>query len=110
MQRGILAGLDRASCNAGLHGSTLRLITFDDAYLPARTSSNMRQLIEKDHILVDALEGLGEFDLGLGEPLRLSRTEHQASHHVWPTLLKGGQFAPFQWSDIGTLVNGEPPR
>jgi branched-chain amino acid transport system substrate-binding protein len=57
MQRGILAGLDRANCNGGLHGSTLRLITFDDAYLPARTSSNMRQLIEKDHILVDALEG-----------------------------------------------------
>ena len=40
--------------------------------------------------VVDALEGLGQFDLGLGEPLHLSRTEHQASHRVWPTLLKEG--------------------
>ena len=59
--------------------------------------------------VVDALEGLGKFDIGLGEPLYLSRTEHQASHRVWPTLLKGGQFVPFQWSDITTLVKGEAP-
>jgi hypothetical protein len=26
--------------------------------------------------VVDALEGLGQFDLGLAEPLHLSRTEH----------------------------------
>ncbi len=51
MQRGILAGLDRANRNGGLNGRTLRLIALDDAYLPARTSSNMRQLIEKDHVL-----------------------------------------------------------
>jgi branched-chain amino acid transport system substrate-binding protein len=59
--------------------------------------------------VVDALEGLGEFDLGLGETLHLSRTEHQASHRVWPTLLKGGRFVPFQWSDIKALSEGEVP-
>ena len=59
--------------------------------------------------VVDVLEGLGQFDIGLGEPLYLSRTEHQASHRVWPTLLKGGQFVPFQWSEITTLVKGEAP-
>jgi branched-chain amino acid transport system substrate-binding protein len=59
--------------------------------------------------VVDALEGLGKFDIGLGEPLYLSRTEHQASHRVWPTLLKGGQLVPFKWSDITTLVKGEAP-
>jgi branched-chain amino acid transport system substrate-binding protein len=50
--------------------------------------------------VVDALEGLGQFDIGLGKTLYLSRTEHQASHRVWPTLLKEGRFVPFQWSDI----------
>jgi branched-chain amino acid transport system substrate-binding protein len=43
---------------------------------------------------------LGQFDIGLGKTLYLSRTEHQASHRVWPTLLKEGRFVPFQWSDI----------
>jgi ABC-type branched-subunit amino acid transport system substrate-binding protein len=59
--------------------------------------------------LVDALEGLGQFDLGLGEPLHLSRTEHQASHRVWPTLLREGQFVPFQWSDLKALLNQTLP-
>jgi branched-chain amino acid transport system substrate-binding protein len=59
--------------------------------------------------VVDALEGLGQFDIGLGEPLHLSRAEHQASHRVWPTLLKRGQFVPFQWSAIKSLSMGEAP-
>jgi branched-chain amino acid transport system substrate-binding protein len=59
--------------------------------------------------LVEALEGLGQFDLGLGESLHLSRTEHQASHQVWPTLLKEGRFVPFQWSDLKALSSEEPP-
>jgi branched-chain amino acid transport system substrate-binding protein len=57
--------------------------------------------------IVDALENLGQFDIGLGEPLHLSRTEHQATHRVWPTVLRGGQFLPFQWSDIKALLQGE---
>jgi branched-chain amino acid transport system substrate-binding protein len=60
--------------------------------------------------IIDALEGLGEFDIGLGEPLHLSRTEHQASHRVWPTLLTGGRFVPFQWGGIGALEKAGSPR
>ena len=60
--------------------------------------------------VVDALEGLGKFDLGLGAPLHLSRTEHQASHQVWPTVLKEGRFVPFQWSDIPLLLKGQAQR
>jgi branched-chain amino acid transport system substrate-binding protein len=60
--------------------------------------------------VVDVLEGLGQFDIGLGEPLYLSRTEHQASHRVWPTVLRGGRFVPFHWSDIRALLPGEAPR
>lgn len=54
--------------------------------------------------LIDALEGLGSFDLGLGRPLRLAPGEHQASRAVWPTRLAGGRFVPFDWADIGTLL------
>jgi branched-chain amino acid transport system substrate-binding protein len=59
--------------------------------------------------VIDALEGLGEFDIGLGEPLHLGPTEHQASHRIWPTVLRGGQFVPFQWSEITALTKGEAP-
>jgi branched-chain amino acid transport system substrate-binding protein len=59
--------------------------------------------------VVDALEGLGNFEIGLGTPLYLSRTQHQASHRVWPTILKGDQFVPFQWRDITALLAGEAP-
>ena len=54
--------------------------------------------------IVDALEGLGKFDLGLGEPLDLGPEEHQACHRVWPTILKDGAFTPFQWKEIAGLV------
>jgi branched-chain amino acid transport system substrate-binding protein len=51
--------------------------------------------------IVDALEGLKEFDVGLGVPLRLSPTQHQASHTVWPTVLRGGRIHPFDWAELG---------
>jgi hypothetical protein len=35
--------------------------------------------------------------------------EHQASHRVWPTLLKEGRFVPFQWSDLKALLQNEAP-
>jgi branched-chain amino acid transport system substrate-binding protein len=54
--------------------------------------------------LIDALEGLGDFDLGLGSPLRLGPDDHQASHAVWPTRLQGGELIPFEWEEIGTLL------
>ena len=54
--------------------------------------------------IVDALEGLGKFDIGLGEPLDLGPEEHQACHRVWPTILKNGAFTPFQWKDIARLA------
>lgn len=55
--------------------------------------------------LIDALESLGNFDVGLGIPLQLSPTDHQASHHVWPTVLKGGKVLPMDWKELGDLAN-----
>ncbi|MCZ4304480.1 ABC transporter substrate-binding protein [Zoogloeaceae bacterium G21618-S1] len=54
--------------------------------------------------LIDALEGLGQFDPGLGYPLNLSKTNHQASHEVWPTKLNGRAIVPFDWAQIGSLL------
>jgi ABC-type branched-subunit amino acid transport system substrate-binding protein len=51
--------------------------------------------------IVNALEGLGEFDVGLGVALRLAPDEHQASHTVWPTILRGGKVLPLDWAELG---------
>lgn len=50
--------------------------------------------------LVEALEGLREFDLGVGAKASFSRTDHQASHQVWPTLVHDGEFQPFEWEQL----------
>jgi len=43
--------------------------------------------------LIDALEGIRNFDLGLGTALNVGPSEHQASHKVWGTQLdKTGHF------------------
>ena len=56
--------------------------------------------------VVDALEGLGGFDIGLGVALRLAPDEHQASHTVWPTILRAGRIQPLDWAELG----GVPSR
>jgi branched-chain amino acid transport system substrate-binding protein len=58
--------------------------------------------------VIDALEGLRQFDIGFGERLHLSQREHQASHRIWPTILKEGAFVPFQWPEIADLFKKEP--
>ncbi len=57
--------------------------------------------------LIEGLERLGDFDLGLGTPLQLNAAQHQASHHVWPTLLEKGQIVSANWPDIARRL---PPR
>ncbi|MBA2778106.1 ABC transporter substrate-binding protein [Billgrantia kenyensis] len=48
--------------------------------------------------LVDALLGLGEVDLGLGDPVSLGIGDHQASDAVWPTRIRHGHFELLDWS------------
>jgi ABC-type branched-subunit amino acid transport system substrate-binding protein len=83
-----------------------------EGYVAARILTRALEKIQGSptrEAVVDELEGLGKFDIGLGETLHLSRTEHQASHRVWPTILKRGRFVPFQWADITALLKGEAP-
>jgi branched-chain amino acid transport system substrate-binding protein len=47
--------------------------------------------------VVDALESLRDFDIGLGVPVSFSRTEHQALHKVWGTELDAnGKYQPIE--------------
>jgi branched-chain amino acid transport system substrate-binding protein len=47
--------------------------------------------------LVDVLENTHHLDLGLGEPLNFSRSDHQASHKLWGTQLdKTGKYQPIE--------------
>ena len=47
--------------------------------------------------LVDNLEAMNNFDLGLGATLGFSRGEHQASHKIWGTALdEAGNFQPIE--------------
>ena len=59
--------------------------------------------------LVAALESRRPFDLGLGDQHVLSATEHQFSHRVWPTVLRGGEFRPFSdWREVRAAAAGLP--
>ena len=55
--------------------------------------------------IVEALEQMGDFDLGLEVNLSLSPTRHQASRAIWPTMLSDGAVRPIEWSEIRNLVN-----
>jgi branched-chain amino acid transport system substrate-binding protein len=55
--------------------------------------------------IVDALEGLGRFDMGTGEQLELDPMKHQASHRIWPTVMSGHDFVPFRWTDLDGLLS-----
>ena len=50
--------------------------------------------------VIDALENLGEFNLGFAAPLNITHDEHQASHQVWPTIIRGKDVLPFDWQEL----------
>ncbi|RLJ19299.1 ligand-binding receptor [bacterium endosymbiont of Escarpia laminata] len=50
--------------------------------------------------IVDGLESLNAPNIDIGSKVSFSKTEHQASHKLWPTMIKQGQFVSFNWSEI----------
>ena len=50
--------------------------------------------------LLESLESLGSFDLGMGASLRLGPARHQASDRVWPNVIHGGQVESARWQEI----------
>jgi ABC-type branched-subunit amino acid transport system substrate-binding protein len=57
--------------------------------------------------IVDALEGLNQFDIGLGERLVLGPDDHQACHRVWPTIIRDGKIVPFEWDALAAEFGGK---
>jgi ABC-type branched-subunit amino acid transport system substrate-binding protein len=56
-----------------------------------------------------ALEGLGDFDLGLGQPLRLDEVRRQASQHVWPSIIRSGSIVSLDWTALRSGMTGVTP-
>jgi branched-chain amino acid transport system substrate-binding protein len=47
--------------------------------------------------LIDTLENMRNLDLGLGTPLNFGRSEHQASHKIWGTIIdNNGKYQPVE--------------
>jgi ABC-type branched-subunit amino acid transport system substrate-binding protein len=56
---------------------------------------------------IDALETAGPIDIGLGEPMEVTRARHQLSNRVWPTIVEGGQFHLLgRWKDAARVLGG----
>ena len=53
--------------------------------------------------IMEGLENLGQFDLGFSTPLNLSITDHQASHQIWPTIIRNGDVLPFDWNQLKNM-------
>ena len=50
--------------------------------------------------VIDGLESLSGLDVGIGVPVSYSATSHQASHKVWPTVIRNGQYETLNWADL----------
>ena len=52
--------------------------------------------LDAEHV-VDTLEAMRDYDMGLGTTITFSKSEHQGSHKVWGTLLtEAGKYEPFE--------------
>ena len=69
-------------------------------------SGKIQVYIRRDAVGDENYQYLGDFDIGLGQPLRLSPQEHQACHVVWPTVIQSGQIVPFEWQQLGARLKG----
>lgn len=47
--------------------------------------------------VIDGVEAIGKLDIGIGVDVNLSAKDHQASHKIWPTVLKNGKFELLEW-------------
>ncbi len=56
--------------------------------------------------VVAALEHLGNADVGLGAPAKLSVEEHQALHQIWVTVIEHGIIRSIDWDEIQSFLRG----
>ena len=60
--------------------------------------------------VIDSIESLSGFDIGMNAPINYSKTEHQASHKVWPTIIRNTIFMPLKWEDLTFYCPPEDKR
>ncbi len=87
----------------GSRPSSVSLEGYISARILLRALQGSEPPLNRERI-IDLLENLGSFELGLDQPLLLSPDQHQASHRVWPTRLKKQAFVPFDWRQIKRLL------
>jgi branched-chain amino acid transport system substrate-binding protein len=93
----------RAALAESAEGSTPGFISLE-GYISTRILCRALAAIDgapDRESVANALEGLGAFDVGLGEPMNLSADQHQACHRVWPTIIRGQEIVPFDWASLG---------
>ncbi|NNL67044.1 MAG: ABC transporter substrate-binding protein [Myxococcales bacterium] len=104
--------LVRAYRAAAVHGDLPATFGALEGYAAARTLIlALRQAtppLGREQV-VDALEALGSFDVGIGRQLHLSAQDHQASHRVWPTVIRGGEVVPMEWEELAPAFARDRP-
>ncbi|WP_417761426.1 ABC transporter substrate-binding protein [Shewanella sp.] len=50
--------------------------------------------------IIKGLESLNQLDIGINVPVSFSSSSHQASHKVWPTVIKNGKYEILNWSEL----------
>jgi len=102
--RGYRAAMEAMDPDADLDFGSL------EGYVIARIFCLALKSIEREpdrEAIVEALEALGQFEIGLGEPLRLAPDEHQACHRIWPTVLSHGKIITFDWGQLRSIAGGK---
>jgi len=77
-----------------------------EGYIATRVFLKALKTIEGEitrESIIDALENMGEFDLGFSSKLELTEQEHQASHNIWPTIIRQGEVLPFDWKQLKNM-------
>ncbi len=83
-----------------------------EGYCVGRMLVQALMLIESEPCrdsLRTALERLGDFDLGLGQPLRLDEVRRQASQHIWPSIIRSGSVVSLEWTALRSGIVGVAP-
>jgi ABC-type branched-subunit amino acid transport system substrate-binding protein len=94
-----------AASNETFKPSFASLEGYVDAWILLQVMANDSRPIEREE-LVRALEQLGSFEVGLGEKLELGPLEHQASHQIWPTVIRDSKILSIDWKDLKALLQG----
>lgn len=50
--------------------------------------------------VIDGIESLNNLDIGIGVPVSFDKANHQASHKIWPTIIRNGKFVTLNWTEL----------